>query len=478
MSIKKRLYGALPYLAIAVTCGCVFFTTFGNLDELWNYSFALNIRNGLTPYRDFNMIQTPLSAYIAGAFLTVFGDGLFTFRVLSWLLLFAIHSVCYRLYLFLSGLRSVSLLMTLFGVLLLPRYYHYNSLSFLMVMLVLLRGSRRILDDSVAPPYLSALLIGLTPLIKQTTGAALLLCFIVVLLAGLRLQKINGRVLSVSLLCLVCPGALFALWLMLSHTLGDFLDYALYGLQGFTHRTSLLQFVLSSVGGLLLTAVTAVVLICVIYAAVKRRRSRRYLAFYLLMTSAFAVVAYPLCDSEHFCFVFLSLMPMVFYLITPKPLRQVERLLVKALCAAVMVCVLLLNNALLSDQNRLSSLRHYELVPINNEMEESIKRVDDYILTKEDAGERVCIASAFAVAYLLPEDIYIKDYSMLLRGNLGTQTTQQLYQREAGAIMLVWHDDKQLNAQDDVELIKTIRENGVFDDKIEGFEAYKTKPTV
>ena len=29
-------------------------------DEVWNYGFAYNISNGLIPYKDFNMIITPL----------------------------------------------------------------------------------------------------------------------------------------------------------------------------------------------------------------------------------------------------------------------------------------------------------------------------------------------------------------------------------------------------------------------------------
>ena len=31
-----------------------------NLDEIWNFNFARNIANGLIPYNDFNMLQTPL----------------------------------------------------------------------------------------------------------------------------------------------------------------------------------------------------------------------------------------------------------------------------------------------------------------------------------------------------------------------------------------------------------------------------------
>ena len=35
-----------------------------NLDEIWNFNFARNIANGLIPYNDFNMLQTPLLSFI------------------------------------------------------------------------------------------------------------------------------------------------------------------------------------------------------------------------------------------------------------------------------------------------------------------------------------------------------------------------------------------------------------------------------
>lgn len=35
-----------------------------NLDEIWNFNFARNIANGLIPYKDFNMLQTPLLPFI------------------------------------------------------------------------------------------------------------------------------------------------------------------------------------------------------------------------------------------------------------------------------------------------------------------------------------------------------------------------------------------------------------------------------
>ena len=44
----------------------------GDLDELWNYNFARNVFDGLIPYRDFNMVQTPMFPIIASIGLKIF----------------------------------------------------------------------------------------------------------------------------------------------------------------------------------------------------------------------------------------------------------------------------------------------------------------------------------------------------------------------------------------------------------------------
>ena len=53
------------------------------LDELWNYGFSYNISNGLIPYKDFNMIVTPLFPMIGAIFLMIFGKSLVVFHIFN-----------------------------------------------------------------------------------------------------------------------------------------------------------------------------------------------------------------------------------------------------------------------------------------------------------------------------------------------------------------------------------------------------------
>lgn len=59
--MKKKHYQLLELLIIFILT--LLFNTFCNnltIDEIWNYGFSYNIATGLIPYKDFNMVITPL----------------------------------------------------------------------------------------------------------------------------------------------------------------------------------------------------------------------------------------------------------------------------------------------------------------------------------------------------------------------------------------------------------------------------------
>ncbi len=63
--IKVRLIDIAVFgVAILLFLATVLQRNLANLDEIWNFNFARNIANGLIPYKDFNMLQTPLLPFI------------------------------------------------------------------------------------------------------------------------------------------------------------------------------------------------------------------------------------------------------------------------------------------------------------------------------------------------------------------------------------------------------------------------------
>ena len=63
--IKVRLIDIAVFgVAILLFLATVLPRNLANLDEIWNFNYARNIANGLIPYKDFNMLQTPLLPFI------------------------------------------------------------------------------------------------------------------------------------------------------------------------------------------------------------------------------------------------------------------------------------------------------------------------------------------------------------------------------------------------------------------------------
>ena len=58
-----------------------------NTDEIWNYGFAHSIYSGLIPYKDFNMVITPMYPMIMSFFFLFFGSNLLTMHIINALMI-------------------------------------------------------------------------------------------------------------------------------------------------------------------------------------------------------------------------------------------------------------------------------------------------------------------------------------------------------------------------------------------------------
>lgn len=93
----KMLKDIMVIFFIFVIClSNIFGNTYSNLDEIWNFNFARNIANGLIPYKDFNMIQTPLLSIICGGFLKIFGQEIIVMRIIATIVLTIIFFLAFK----------------------------------------------------------------------------------------------------------------------------------------------------------------------------------------------------------------------------------------------------------------------------------------------------------------------------------------------------------------------------------------------
>ena len=140
MKYNKLLKNLLIIMGfIIIVSSNVFVQIFSNLDEIWIFNFGKNIVDGLLPYKDFNLIITPLFPYICAFFLKIFGSEMIVLRFLEVIQTAVILFLIYKILEQLKVNKSVSLIFVI-GL-----YYFnytefcfdYNWAAFLITLIVL-----------------------------------------------------------------------------------------------------------------------------------------------------------------------------------------------------------------------------------------------------------------------------------------------------------------------------------------------------
>lgn len=469
MKIGHHLKKIFPYVIIGAILSVLFTKQLGNSgDELWNYNFARNILHGRMPYRDFNMLQTPASAYLSACLLKLLGEGLLEFRFIG----FCLGILCFGM-LFAIGKEIVNetlipFLTVAFSTIVFSIIweYDYNHLNLFLILFIMWLEIRR------PGSKVTGLLYGMLPIVKQSTGGVLLLLWMGFCLIDFRRNR-DLKALLQRLLYSCLPGAVFVVSLLCSGSFEGFWDYAVRGVGTFKHRTTYFEYLFSSPLCFLLGVVPLLVTIFSLWTICHNRgRVGRSLHLRLLLISlAAAVVAYPICDTVHMLAADLPFLVCWFCCLKDRKITEKE----KGICVAVIMVVIgfLAADALSGLAGcKMCELRHFEGIPISPDMEQMIETVDDYILECGRNGQRVVIANEAAALFVIPIEHFNREFDMLLAGNHGTKSVEELLEDET-AYYLVIRDESAYLRQAHRELVHYIKANCKKIDEMGKFDVYQ-----
>lgn len=473
--MKRKLLIMSPYVIIAFLSMGVFVVAFNNADELWNYNFAKNIYDGLVPYKDFNMVPTPLSAYIGALFLKIFGNEMFSLRIASALLMALTFSFFYKLCFLISNSRFLPLVAALFmfALHLDCWIYSYNNLNLFLLLVVMYLEYRQLSTESRSQCFeiLIGLLIGIAPIIKQTTGIFLIIANIFLKILDVLPCKVKLHISKYRVWISFIPSVLYLLFLYASNSLDDFVDYAIIGIKHFTHRYGIVDFASEGIMCvvLLMFPIITGYLLLVLY--IKDESKRQVIIAFSILCLAGGIVAYPLCDYSHFIIAITPLVPCLFLCIKITPVKRGQQIFSVIFSVLVSVCCVY-RLIPLSDEYKLCSLRHYSNLPIKKDFEKYIQEIDSFILEQEDNNIKVLITDKVAAMYMIPLDKYNKDFDLLLVGNLGSKSVEALLATEEKTLYLLPSRDAELEPQSHEELINYIRNNYCFKGELFNYEIY------
>ena len=141
------------------------------MDELWIFSNAKNIIDGLVPYRDINIIVTPLSQYLNSILLRI-SPILITFRIIYFFYYVIIIILLDRILDILNIKGLLKYLFILFFIIMLVKicFLDYNFIQFIMILMLLYLHIKNRDYSNKKINIIIPLISGLSIINKQSTG--------------------------------------------------------------------------------------------------------------------------------------------------------------------------------------------------------------------------------------------------------------------------------------------------------------------
>lgn len=403
----------------------LFCTVFSN-DEIWNYGFVISIYRGLIPYRDFNMVITPLYPFLMSLPFYIFGSNELVLQITNCLLLTLLFVFLDKMIL---DKKYLVLLFLIFPSSLL--FPSYNMFLFIIFVILLYYETNKKSD------YLIGLLLGSIFLTKQTVGVCV---FIVGFLFYIKqFKKVIRRLIG-----FLFPILIATIYLIINGAFLDFIDLCFLGLIDFGHKNVSLSF--------FTTIIFIFLIINDLYYIIKKPKS--ILNYYVL---SFYSIMLPLVDIYHVQVAFLVCIILNAYnLKIPKKFNKYIKLfsITSYISIAIILFVLAYPYTFPNDIN------HFEYRLMPNQNIKFTKKVNTYMLKHNDRN--IYLLGADAYYFKIIQDKDINKLDLINDGNWGYNGSQKIInviKKHKDALFIIYKGDFNKKSQIDKGALHYIKNN-------------------
>lgn len=441
--IKSLVSDFCVIVIIAVIAFSAIFTrSISNLDEIWNFNFARNIADGLVPYRDFNMVPTPLLSMICGLVLLIFGKELLIMRYLAVCLICLVFFMAYKILDRVVPKNVTILLMAVFlslykEVMCIDYNYAVLLIGLILLYIELKNVKKEYFEYNFIYNFVVGFISGLAILFKQSTGLAVCVACITYKFFEIRRKEDIKQFLKIvrtRLLGSIVPGGIFLIYLLVNDSWNDFINYTILGVRTFSNKVLYSELLKNDTISVLAMLVPCC--IAIMFAMLFSKKVKEEICIFFAYSISSFIVAFPISDNIHF--LIGAMIPMIgcayiiyeyVFKVYANEVKKEYRLFTYGVITFVSFLFLLLlvyNSVESIEKNYIyvekeKSLSHFIGIPEDVGLKDRIEQIDAYILEKKDAGKKVYILDAEAALYYIPLDMYNKDYDMFNKGNLGAK---------------------------------------------------------
>ncbi len=395
-----------------------------NSDQIWEYGFSHNIALGMIPYKDFNMVTLPMHSWINAIVLSIFKDRYITYLLFHNFLLALIPTSIYKY------TQNWNNSMFSFMLLIPCCWASYNT--FLLVMLFFLIY----LEEKNKSDYFIGILLAICILVKQSVG-------IFLLIPSLFLKNKTKR--KKRFLTLIFILILFVLYLLLTKTFLQCIDYTLLGLIDFSSKNSQINPIFIFYIGLF------------IFLIKEYKKSKDIDLLYVL---SFSTIVIPLFDFVHFLLVVNAI--IILYIFKGK-IKIINQKKVSLVFLSLFVLYSLFIYYKYTD-HYIIEWNKENVFYLTNTKSQYYNYLNDEIqkVYHENLDREVYLLTDFAYFFQLDHNLLINDFSLTLYGNTGYHGTNKLMKKfdalKSGTLFII---DNNTNLQSNRELRNYIKKKSI-----------------
>ena len=408
-------------------------------DESYNFLNSYKLANGLTIYKDNNVIITPLFFYIAAIFLKIFGENILVYRTFNLIISAFTFFLCYIILKELKVNRRFSLLYTLlitaFTSSIVGGGANYNVLAYgfyLLGFYLILK-----LPKGNFKSIVQGIMIFVVFMTYQKLGVAYFIAIIAYEIINKDIKSLFNELLTAFILLII-----FLIYLYINKNLYDFINYVILGMSEFGSKNWAIEGNIFSILLFLLIPILTLIATIITIKAIKTKidlNNKQDIIKQMYIIFAFAICTYiiiiPIVNVYHVylasILILINLMYIIHFLIKPIIEEKSIKTIINTIILCIIIVFLISNFKGIWEYNYLSKYTSKESpfygATINPELDDTIKNVSEYI--QNNNKDTIVLSTYAPLISLYLNDLDNKDFDLPLRGNLGKDGEEGLIEK-------------------------------------------------
>ena len=486
--IKKRdnIFALILIALILVTK--VYNVYLNNGDESYNFLNTYKIANGLTIYKDNNVIITPLFFYIAAIFLKIFGENILVYRTLNLIISTFTFFLCYAIFKELKVNKRFSLLYTLLITALTSSIVgggaNYNVLAYGFYLLGFYLIIK--LPKGNFKNIIQGTMIFIVFLTYQKLGAAYFMAIITYEIINKDIKSLFKELFTAFLLLVI-----FLIYLYCNQNLYNFINYVILGMKEFGSKNWAIEGNILSILLFLLIPILTLLSMTITTRTIKNKlkiENKQDIIYKMYYVFAFAIFTYiiviPIINIYHVYLSSILMLIELMYIIDFLMKPIIEESSIKTVINTIILCisiVFFINDVkglyeYFYSAKYLSKNSPFYGATINIELDETIKNVSEYIQNNDK--DTIVLSTYAPLISIYLNDLDNREYDLPLRGNLGKGGEKGLIEKiknlnNTQILLLHETDEEKEIYQFAYDASDYVRKNYSYIGQIDKFEIYE-----